>query len=274
MEAALKVRRSNHYGLWSPLCPYDLAETLGVEVRFVDISRMEGMYSREPAAIFVSSLRPAGRQSFTCAHELGHHVFKHGARIDEIILDSKKNDDSEEFLADCFAGFLLMSKSAVTRAFSVRNWDIASCTPLQLYVVAGWLGVGYTTLIHHMSATLRLLSQQLSKNLQKISPKSIRSTYLGAEVNEELTIVDAHWSERAIDIQVGDLIHLPSGVSSEGNCIHLQEECKSGLLFCGSAPGLGRFHNLSSGWSAYVRVSRRDYIGRSIFRHLEDEPDD
>src|SRR5437762_13235377 len=85
MAAALKVRRAAGITLWAPVCVYDLADQLEVEVRFVDIPSMEGMYYKNNLpAIFVSSLRPAGRQAFNCAHELGHHIFKHGSRIDKM----------------------------------------------------------------------------------------------------------------------------------------------------------------------------------------------
>src|SRR5947209_14102365 len=82
MSAALQLRQSEGFGLWAPVCPYDLAEKLGIEVRFIDLPSMEGMYCKNPnPIILVSSLRPAGRQGFNCAHELGHHVFKHGTHV-------------------------------------------------------------------------------------------------------------------------------------------------------------------------------------------------
>lgn len=276
-DAALRMRQSAGLGIWTPMCVYDVAEKLGIEVRFVDIPSMEGMYCKNAAPlILVSSLRPAGRRAFTCGHELGHHVYKHGTRIDEI-LDRPTEErlfDPEEFLADCFAGFLLMPKSAVNRAFAIRGWDISSCTPLQLYTIAGLFGVGYTTLINHLSSTLNLLPRPRANELAKVPPRKIRSAHLGREIKEDLTLVDTHWSGRPIDIQVGDLIQLPVGVVCEGNCTQLCESGEEALLFRGAVPGVGRFHQPSTGWSTYVRVARRDYVGRSIFRHLEDPDND
>ncbi len=276
-NAALHVRQSAGLGLWTPLCVYDLAEKLGIEVRFVDIPSLEGMYCKNPAPlILVSSLRPSGRQAFTCAHELGHHVYKHGNRIDDIIAQSfaKGRFDPEEFLADCFAGFLLMPKSAVSHAFTIRGWDMRSCTPLQLYTIAGMFGVGYTSLIQHMASTLNLLPRSRANELTNVSPRQIRSNHLGREIKEDLVLVDAHWSERPIDVQVGDLIQLPADVISEGVCVSLSEQREEVLFFRAAVPGLGRFHQPSTGWSVYVRVSRQGYVGRSIFRHLEDPDDD
>src|SRR6266516_2401904 len=233
-DAALRVRQSAGLGIWTPMCIYDVAEELGLEVRFVDIASMEGMYCKTATPlILVSSLRPSGRQAFTCAHELGHHIYKHGTRIDELVdrPTAKSRFDPEEFLADCFAGFLLMPKSAVSRAFAIRGWHIRSCTPLQLYTIAGEFGVGYTALIQHLAGTLNLIPRSRANELAKVQPRQIRSAHLGREIKEDLTLVDAHWTGRPIDIQVGDLIQLPADVTSEGDCIRLYGQGEEVLLF-------------------------------------------
>jgi hypothetical protein len=66
---AIKMRQSLGIGILAPICPYDLAEQLGVEVRFVDITSMEGMYFKTSNPhILLSSHRPPGRQAFNCSH--------------------------------------------------------------------------------------------------------------------------------------------------------------------------------------------------------------
>ena len=63
---ALRMRQRAGYGLSGAICVYDLAQRLGIEVRFLDIPSMEGMYySSSDPHIIVSSLRPAGRRAFT-----------------------------------------------------------------------------------------------------------------------------------------------------------------------------------------------------------------
>jgi hypothetical protein len=121
---------------------------------------------------------------------------------------------------------------------------------------------------------LNLLPRSRATELSKVPPKKIRSIHLGREIKENLMLVDAHWTGRPIDIQVGDLIQLPAGVMCEGNCTHICDSGEEMLVFRGTVPGVGRFHQPSTGWSAYVRVSRQDYVGRSIFRHLEDPDND
>ena len=274
---ALEVRRLAKIGLWDAFCVYDLADLMGVEVRFVDIPSMEGMYfkGQEPT-IFISSLRPQGRQVFTCAHELGHHVYQHGGRIDEIVnhplIENRR--DPEEYLADRFASFLLMPKSSVSRAFYSRGWkDIDNCSPVQIFTVAGWFGVGYETLIYHMELSLNILSKRPAEKLLRVTPKQLKTQIVGSEISENLIIVDTFWTARAIDIQVGDIVLLPNGTSLEGRCVSLLTNEEKGIFFYGLQPGIGRFENKDANWSIFIRVSRKGYVGRNIFRHLE-EPDD
>lgn len=276
MEAAFKVRRDTHLGLREPACVYDLAREMGVDVRFTSPSSMEGLYCKSNSVIFVSALRPAGRQAYTCAHELGHHVFGHGSiLVDELynIPGVQNKHDPQETLADMFAGFLLMPKSAVEHAFAVRGWNPHFCTSLQVYTVACLLGVGYTTLLNHMAHTLRLISGDQARALGKISLSAIRAEYLQRAIKENLIIVDEHWPKCAIDVQVGDLIQLPANVQQGGDFVRFQEDNSHGRLFCATRQGQGCFSHPMNGWVALVRVARKNFTGRALYRHLED-PDD
>ena len=70
LRAAIELRRKAKVPLEDPICVYDFAETLEVEVRFVGGSSFAGMFAKGMNAVFVPSERPAGRRAFTCAHEL------------------------------------------------------------------------------------------------------------------------------------------------------------------------------------------------------------
>jgi hypothetical protein len=274
---ALRLRRGNGLSPEAPVCVYDLANDLGVEVRFMDLPSLEGVYSKWPEPVIViSSLRPSGRQAYTSGHELGHHVYGHGFRIDELLADDEAKSvlDDEEFLADCFAGFLLMPKGAVVKAFACRGWNPASSTPVQVYTVAGWLGVGYETLITHMRVSLGLLNYTQAKSLRKTSPKEIKTRLLGMACQENLVVVDPWWSERAIDLEVGDFVLGMPGAISEKPCIRPVRGDGDGTILQAVAPGLGRICQHDSGWSGFVRVSRRGYVGRGIFRHEEEVGDE
>jgi len=157
---ALKVRSSLQITPEKAICIFDVTEKFGLDVRFVDFPSMEGLYLKDENQILVCSERPSGRKAFTCGHELAHHVFGHSIKVDKFMEDWKAKDcfEPEEFLANCFSGFLLMPKLAVFNGFSSRKWKIEGCNPIQFYAVSNWLGVGYATLINHMTYSLILQS--------------------------------------------------------------------------------------------------------------------
>ena len=274
MGAALRARRSAGYGLDHAVCVYDLAEKLGVEVRFLDLPSVEGMYSSATGpTIIISSLRPPGRRAFTCAHELGHHEHGDGVEIDELVERwDEPRFDPKEFAADCFAGALLMPKMAVSKAFAVRGWSIEECTPAQAFMVAGYFGVGYTTLIHHLRSALQMLADTRAQALLRVSPRQAQSLLLGWQTPQNVVVVDAHWTGRAVDVEVGDLILVRGGAQSEGACLEPASDVEPGRLFRAVEPGVGRLE-ATTAWSAFVRVSRRHYMGRARFRHWEEAAD-
>ena len=275
MVAALRTRRAVGYGLDHAVCVYDLAEKLGVEVRFLDLPSMEGMYlSVSSPTIIISSLRPPGRRAFTCAHELGHHKRGDGVEIDELFEKwDKPHFDPKEFMADCFAGALLMPKMAVSKAFSVRGWRMEECTPAQASLVAGYFGAGYTTLIHHLRSALQVLPDTRAQALLKVSPREAQSMSLGFLTPHNVVEVDAYWTGRAVDVEVGDFIFVRCGAQSEGACIEPASDDEHGRLFRATRPGIGRLET-GTAWSVFVRVSRRDYVGRSLYRHWEEAEDE
>ena len=270
--AALRMRKNAGYRLDEAICVYDLAERLGIEVRFTDIPSMEGMlYCNPDPVIIVTSLRPLGRRSFTCAHELGHFHYGHGTVVDELVGKSPNvGFDPKEFVADCFAGALIMPKLAVERAFSLRNWSIERSIPGQIYTVSNYFGVGYSTLVHHLSKSLRLLPASRAEELLKVGPRKAQAQVIGWKSEDKAWVVDPHWRGRAIDVEVGDLILVQGKTGFEGSCLEGIECFGRRRLFRACQPGLGRVYN-TEGWSAFVRVSRREFVGRSIFRHLPEE---
>lgn len=272
---ALRTRQRMGCGLRDALCVYDLAQRLGIEVRFLDIPSMEGMYYSAPEPhIILSSLRPPGRRAFTCAHELGHHSRGDGTHVDALVEQWKlPRFDPREFAADCFAGALLMPKMAVERAFSLRGWTIMECTPAQAYAISNYFGVGYTTLIHHLRGALRLLPGRRAEQLLKITPRQAQASAIGCKTPATVWLVDMHWTGRPIDVEAGDFILVQGLPCVEGRSVkHVQDRDGRRLLRACQA-GIGRLED-NSGWSAYVRVSRRAFVGRNLFRHQEEADDE
>jgi Zn-dependent peptidase ImmA (M78 family) len=84
VASALRLRATHGITPEQPVRVFDIAEQAGVVVWFLGLPTLEGSFVSEPATIFLSSLRPSGRQAFTCAHELGHWSFGDTCAIDEI----------------------------------------------------------------------------------------------------------------------------------------------------------------------------------------------
>jgi len=272
LQEATRLRLTLGYKIWDAVCIFDCAEQLGIEVRFVDIPSLEAMYIKgSKPLILVSSLRPCARQTFNCAHEIGHHIFNHGSRIDQCLNDTYQTRlYPEESLVQAFAGFFLMTKSAIEHAFSIRGWKPQSSTPIEIYTLAGWFGVGYETLIDHMQFSLKLILMDHGTELKKTRPQDIRRSIIGQDPEANLIVADQHWVGRSIDAQVGDTILVPVGSQQGATNIKFNKHNGRGDLYDAIAPGIGQIHHLESGWSAFVRVSKRGYTGRSIFRHLDD----
>lgn len=270
--AALETRRSTRRSSLEALCIYDVAEELAVDVWFQALPSLEGMYSKEPGpAILLGSERPATRRVYTCAHELGHHVFGHCTSVDELPVDgSSRPIESipEEFVAQTFAGFLLMPKLAVQSAFISRGWSLAAATPEEVYRIANVFGVGYQTLISHLSFCLGLITADHAQRLAKTKLKEIRAAVAAEDMRRPLIIVDSMWKGRAVDTEIGDIILAPAGSDAEGDVLRPLRSSSRGTFWEPSVPGLGRLVQREIGWAANVRVSRQGFSGRACFRHL------
>lgn len=272
---ALRLRGEMGIKPQAPVEVFDVIDRLGIQLRFLPIPSLEGVYQGPPnPIILVSSDRPPGRQAYTGAHELGHHVYGHGVAVgvasDDAGREPPESTGPEEYLADRFAGFFLMPKTAVKHGFRVRGWEPEDCTPPQVYTVAGWLGVGYTALVRHMRGSLRMLNYPQSARLLKATPRDIRAKILGRKVRHNLFVVGEKWTDRAVDVQVGDLVVLPSGTRHEAANLRVVEETEATVLLAATAPGIGRVYRPQSGWTAFVRVSKRNYVGLGPYRHEED----
>ncbi|MGO4156613.1 ImmA/IrrE family metallo-endopeptidase [Cupriavidus sp. YAF13] len=251
---ALQVRRRLGISIEDPASPLDAAEKLGVEVRLADLPSMEGMYvaSGRPT-IILSSLRPHGRRNFTCAHELGHHAFGHGEQFDELTSDRSYNraTDSKEFQADCFAAFFLMPKATIESGMARRKLQYPTLSALQVYGLANWLGVGYSTLVNHLVNGIGAISRAAGENLLRTTPRDIRRELTGATSPlRQVLLVDQYWGGRAIDCEVGDLLRIPLGFELEGAL-----EVSSDRAFAiAKKPGIARLLHSESDWCAFVRT--------------------
>jgi len=276
MQASINTRVSAGIDLKSPTCVYSLCDSLGVTVRFNDIN-MEGMYDRTPIPrIHVSALRPLGRRNFTCAHELGHHVFGHGSTIDELRddLSGTSQRPPNEVLADAFAAFLIMPTLGIREAFTKRGLNPNKASALDMYSIACNFGVGQATLVNHLAYAINMITPVQRASLGKITPKMIRTEILGESVQEPLIVADQYWNSPTMDTELGGLILLPTGVVADTTILMPERDLAGGRIFRTVRTGITRVVIPGTSWATYVRVAPRQYIGLARYRHLENTTDD
>jgi Zn-dependent peptidase ImmA (M78 family) len=274
LRAALNVRRKANIPKTVPICVFDLAQQLGVEVFFTGGNSFEGLYARESSTIVLSSKRPQGRQAFTCAHELAHWRFDHGTRVDDLDLLTDSSS-TEERLANFFAGYLLMPPWTVENEYKRRNMDPETADSLQTYTIACQLGVGYETLIQQLSRTLRLISAGTATRLLHDTPQSIRKLVLGENSTaHHMVIVDSFWEGRPIDLCCGDVAVLSTEWDASGNPLTLGTKTKNGTVLTARTAGIGRLCSKELARALFVRVGKHEYEGRAMYRHLEESADD
>ncbi len=276
IQTAASTRRSLGVDQKSPVCIYDLCEKSNVLVRFNDIN-MEGMYEKEPRpVIHISALRPLARRRFTCAHELGHHMFGHGSTIDELRNDQLAYTDKPpiEIVADAFAASILMPTLGLREAFKIRNLEPNSASAIDMYFIACNFGVGQATLVNHLAYTIGMISLKKREQLGRITPKIIRGQILNKEYQEPLIIADSYWNSPTIDIEENTLLMLPKNVVVDATILMPEMEVNLGRVFRPLKTGITRVTIPNIGWATYVRISRRQYTGLAKYRHLEDLSDD
>ncbi len=273
LRAAIRARLQAGVADDLPLCIFDFAERHhGVEVWFVDIPSLEGMYQKgSPGRLLISSHRTPGRQAMTCAHELGHHVFGHGTQVDEYVEDARLSHNlaPEELVVRLFASFLLMPAPAVHRIFKLLGSDVGALDAGEVLAASHYLGASYEGLIQHMRWSLNLIDEVAASRLLKASRKSIVTNILGEVPPAELVIAGTHWTGRAIDLSVGDLCLLPAGLQVGDDAIELSRSLPDGDLYVARRQGTTRVEHPGLGWASYVRVSQSRFSGRNVYRHME-----
>ena len=272
-EASVETRTVLGLDEIAPLDIYKVSQMMGLKVRFLDVS-MEGFYQRsKPPRILLSAHRPIGRKAFTCAHEVGHHVFGHGSTMDELQQDERaQSDQPNEVLANGFAGFMLMPPLGIRRAFATRGWKADTATPEQILTVATEFGVGYGTLLPHLHRALRQLSKDSYTALEKHTPQSIRRSLLEDFSLKGLAIVDENSLNEAVELEMEHGLLIPENAVVQGvalGAVGLDDGGRQ--LFRAMRRGTASI--LIENHKIEARVWPTRYVGMAAHRYLED-PDD
>src|ERR1700680_1425415 len=219
LRAALECRVKYGIALDTPCDIYELISQNGLSLRFMEVTSLEGLYLVDGKAgeINVCAHRPSGLQKFIAAHEFGHHVFGHGAKIDRE-LDYKERFSSfpeDEKLAEMFARFLLMPLRAVHKGFKNIGAVLDNLQPTDVFRVSCWLGVGYSTLLHQMRFSLHILQSGDFERLMKTKPQQIKASLepsQGRFGRDELWPMDSSWNGHRVHARVGDVL---SGIADK-----------------------------------------------------------
>ncbi|MBT1159637.1 ImmA/IrrE family metallo-endopeptidase [Aminobacter anthyllidis] len=271
MQAAADLRDATGFDQFDPADPYVAAAKLSVKVVFLGAS-MEGFYFKgPPGRILLSGLRPVPRRAFTCAHELGHHWFGHGSTMDELKEDERSESNKpEEVLANGVAAFFLMPTAGIRGAFARRGWNIAAPTPVELFVVACEFGVGYLTLLNHLSYTLREINGTTRTELGKWSPQRVRRLLLSEEY-DSLIVVDCHARAATFDVEKGAAILLPLDARADGVALEHIRTSAEYEVYRAAKRGCASITRENQAFE--VRVMPKLYEGPAGNRFLED-PDE
>lgn len=273
IKKAGQIRSKLKLNMFEPVNVFDACAILGVNVRFLPIS-MEGMYIvREDALepdILISSLRPFARRVYTCGHELGHHVFGHGTRIDGLTEDgaSKAVYDDDEYLVDIFAGALLMPVAGIETAFAKRGWNLYTASPVQFLTIASIFGTSYGGLVTHCRVN-GLINDFVSTKLLKESTGKILQQLIGRTLTKpHFKIIDESSEISVIDIEMGSYLFLPKITLVEGNHLKQVYEIDNFKVFVAEKPGI--VHTVAGDKGFFIRIQKADYNGLAEYRHLGD----
>lgn len=272
IKKAGQIRSKLKLNMFEPINIFDACDTLGVTVRFVPVS-MEGMYVIRDSAnpdILLSSLRPFARRVYTCGHELGHHLFGHGTRIDGLTEEgaSKAVYDDEEYLVDMFAGALLMPIAGIEAAFAKRGWKLGYATPIQFYTISSIFGIGYRTLITHCKVN-GLISELKAAGLLKQTPGKLLQQLIGPIAEKPyFKVIDESAEVSVVDIETRGYIFLPENTIIEGDHLSKRKKVVVGEAFIAEKPGIIRAVAGTKGY--FIRIQNAGYNGLAEYRHLED----
>jgi Zn-dependent peptidase ImmA (M78 family) len=275
VRRSLQLRRSLSVPREYPVNVFDVATSIGVEIQFMDLPSLEGMFYRGPdPKVILPSLRhrPRGRVAFSCAHELSHFDLGHGTRVDEYVGEDKAHREFslEELAADTFASTLLMPRPAVLARFSCRGWTVDGASAVDLYQVAIELDVGYGTLCNHLRYRLELVNDAWMKSRAKFAPKALRAAIAPRCECARLVVLDHHWPKLPVDLEVGDCLAVPTFLEAQLPSFLRQETEHGGRrIFRAAVPG--EWKAIVDGQPVTVRIARAGYCGQLKYRYLEEE---
>ena len=277
VRKALEVRQRLQIDKSAPAMPFDVAPQLGAQVWLRDASTYDGVYSdgAPPVIVLSSCVRWDGRRL--------RAPMKSATTLSATALGSTRYCEPdkagdhlapEEHVANAFAAHLLMPRSAVVHGLEARNLNPRALAPADVLALSSWLGVGYGTLVTHMSYQLRLIGMADVSRLMSHEPAHVKVAIApDCHGTQEVVLVDRAWSGRPIDCRVNDFVCLRANCAVDGPRLTLAYQGSHGDVFRATSVGYASC-SLANGWTARVRVWRRGKIGRALYIYDEEDGDE
>lgn len=272
IRKASEIRLKLGLDLFQPINIYDVCAKLKLDVQFININ-MEGLYVNNAGTskILLSNMRPFPRRVFTCGHELGHHVFNHGLKVDTI---SDENENSpykskDEILVDTFAAALLMPIGGIEIEFEKRNLKFHLAKPIDFYSISSVFGIGYQTLILHCQIN-DLITESKLLELKRFTPAKIFKSEFG-DLGEPafFKVIDEKSEVSPIDLEVSNYISLPRGFIVADEFLEKQKDTSKASLYLAKKAGISAAHCYNGSVSYFIRIQPQNYIGFAEYRHFE-----
>lgn len=146
------------------VCERDCGVDVAFEPLGADVSGLLVHHADEVALALVNTDESAGRQRFTLAHELAHHLF---ADPSEVIIEGVGSDAAMERRCDAFASEFLMPEAGVRRI--VRTGPVTEAVLVDALVA---FGVSLEAMLNRLRK-LRLISESEREHLLAGSAKSL-----------------------------------------------------------------------------------------------------
>lgn len=274
LKAATELRLELDEELDTPICCYEVCHRLGIEVRFVEIS-MEGFYRRgNLPLILISSLRPSVRRHFTCAHELGHHRFGHGSTLDELSSsEGHAGNNPDEQLVDMFAGHFLMPALGLKRAFRQRSTAIDNPSSISIHTISAEFGVGYDTLLTHLTYGLRYMTPTTRRRLRN-ERLHARKLLGQSVVAEGVVMLDRHSYLARPIVEMGQVLVVPPDTIFSPQHFNFIAQSQLGNVLQPIRVGSSEMQLPDASAPTNIRVSKGQFQGLATYRFLSEDDDD
>ena len=269
---ASEIRRKLKLNMFQPINIFDSCSNLGIDVKFVAVN-MEGFYGKKgsKSTILISSLRPLPRRCFTCGHELGHHVFGHGLKVD-ILSDESKGPapkDKDEVLVDAFAAGLLMPVGGIQAEFAKRELNFQEASAYDFYTICSIFGVGYQTLVIHCKVN-NLINESKASSLLKLTPAKIFKGRFG-DIGDKsyFRVIDEYADLSVVDLEVSNYLVVPSTINIDNDYLEKIVDSKTECIYKARKAGICSAHSSDKKASYFIRIQPENYIGFAEYRHFE-----